>query len=400
MDVSQLLNSTVAIVVTLGVLIAFHEFGHFLVAKLLGMGVKTFSVGFGPKLLGFQYGRTTYKLSLIPLGGFVALVGEDDNGERVEGFSEREHFHSRPPWQRLLVVFGGPFFNYLLALLLFWGLFFVLGEMRLLPVFKNVRPDSPAAMAGFAPGDKVVSIDGEAITYWKEMERRIQASQGRELRVTVDRGAGGADDKLIELQVKPEPVMDLDILGEQKQYWRIGVESDPEQYQAVSLGPLEAAASSWTRCWFIVENSVRGIALLIEGKVPFNQVSGPIGIAQMVHETAKVGAVAVISFMCFFSINLAIFNLLPIPVLDGGHILFFLIEWVRGRPVNAKFQEWTTKFGLGLLISIMILALYNDVTRKGTPLDVAQQEMEARANATRQGNNTLMSGQTEGNATP
>lgn len=396
MDVSTLLNSTVAIVVTLGVLIAFHEFGHFLVAKLLGMGVKTFSVGFGPKLLGFRYGRTSYKLALIPLGGYVALVGEDDRGDAVEGFTEREHFHSRPPWQRLLVVFGGPFFNYLLALILFWGLFFVLGEMRLLPVFKNVRPDTPAAAAGFAPGDKVLAIDGDAITYWKDMERRIQASQGRPLRFTVDRPDGATD-----LTVQPQPVMDLDILGEQKQYWRIGVESDPEQFTPVSLGVFEAAVSSWNRCWFIVENSVRGIGLLIQGRVPFNQVSGPIGIAQMVHETAKVGAVAVVSFMCFFSINLAIFNLLPIPVLDGGHILFFLVEWVRGKPVNPRIQEWTTKFGLGLLITIMVLALYNDITRKGTPLDVAQQEMEARLNATRNNANaTLQVGQPGSNATP
>lgn len=378
MDVSSLFNSVVAIVVTLGVLIAFHEFGHFIMAKALGMGVKTFSVGFGPKLLGFRYGRTRYKLAAIPLGGFVSLVGgEYGEDEELEGFKKHEYFHTRPPWQRFLVVFAGPFFNYLLALILFAILFLAMGEMRALPVIKTVVENSAAASAGFKDGDKITAINGQEIQYWSEMTETIQESEGKELTFTVMR-----EGESQTLTAAAEPAPSMNLFGDPITQWRIGILQDSSQTTTVSLGIFGSIAASWTRCAEIVALSAEAIVRIVTGRVALDQVAGPIGIAQMVHEQAQVGIVAVIAFMCFFSINLALFNLLPIPVLDGGHLLFFLVEWIRGKPVSMAFQEVTSKIGLGILLAIMALALYNDITREGTPREAAMRELEAMRNAT------------------
>lgn len=369
MDSGSLFNSAIAIVVTLGVLVAFHEFGHFLMAKLLRMGVKTFSVGFGPRVLGFRRGRTEYKIALVPLGGFVALVGESPEVEEEEGFAEHEFFNKRPAWQRLLVVFAGPLFNFILAVALFWVMALSLGDVRALPVVGNVTEGAPAAVAGLREGDRVLGVDGQPVALFDDMVRHVTASQGRTLRLDVER-----DGKPLQLDLAPAPTPGVTDLGQPTTIYRIGVSSHPRFTERVALGPVGALGKAWKDTAHIVGLTIRGLGMLVSGGASLRSVAGPIGIAEMVHESAKSGVWAVVGFMCFFSVNLAIFNLLPIPVLDGGHILFFAIEWLRGRPVNARFQEVTTKIGLGLLLALMGMALFNDVTREGSIMDEARRQ--------------------------
>jgi regulator of sigma E protease len=352
-----MIQSTIAIILVLGGLIFFHELGHFLVARFFKIGVSTFSLGFGPRIAGASWGKTDYRVSAVPLGGYVHLVGESPEAELPEGFEDQESFSQRPPWQRMLVVAAGPVFNFLLALIIYWGIFWAQGQQAILPEIGEVQPKSPAYEAGIKPGDKVVSINGDKIDYWSQMAERIRTSQNAPLNLKVSR-----DKKLLTIEVQPELQTRKNIFGEEVKVPMLGITAAGTTVN-IHLGPLQAAGAAVNQTWKLIKLTVEGIVKLVERIIPLETIGGPIMIAQLVSEQAQQSVVSVLALAALISINLGLLNLLPIPVLDGGHIIFFAIETVLGRPLSPKWQQLTMKIGLSLLILLMALAVYNDLQR-------------------------------------
>ena len=351
------MQSAIAVIIVLGLLIAFHEFGHFIVARLLGIGVKVFSLGFPPKLLAFKWGQTQYRLSLLPLGGYVQLVGESNVEDLPEGFTLRQSFMHRPAWHRMLVVAAGPVFNFILAWFIYWGVFWSQGMIEVLPVIGEVRDASPAMEAGIRPGDRVLAIDNQEVDTWDTLASIIRDSEGKSLNIDVARG-----DTTVTISVRPELTVHKNIFGEEIKTPLIGITSSQDT-RIVPLDGGSAAGEALAKTWWVIKLTGQSFMKIIERVIPFESVGGPILIVQMVHEQASQGLVNLLALTALISINLGLINLLPIPVLDGGHILFFGIETIARRPVPARLQELTTKIGLALLITLMILATYNDLQR-------------------------------------
>ena len=363
-----MLTTIVAVIIVLGGLIFFHELGHFVVARALGMGVSTFSLGFGPKILTRKIGKTEYALSLIPLGGYVALVGESDDGDIPEGFTPQESFALRPAWQRLLVVAAGPVANILLAWLLCWALAFGWGVPVLQPVVGAVSAGSPAERAGLAPGDRILAIDGKKLDSWEAMSRTINASDGRPLQLEVLRPENPAESgpqaagHVLDLTLTAERATRKTIFGEEETAWLIGVRAG-NSVSAEPQGFWAAAGAGARQTWGMVSLTWQSFVKLAQRVVPLDQVGGPIMIAQMVGEQAHQGLAGLLALTALISVNLGILNLLPVPVLDGGQIVFCLIEMIFRRPVPKKAQEMATRVGLFLLVGLMALATFNDVWR-------------------------------------
>ena len=349
-------NSAIAFMVVLGVLIFFHEFGHFLIARLFGVGVEKFSLGFGPRLLGRRIGITDYRLSLIPLGGYVKMVGEEPDEELAPGLAAQSFTH-KSVLQRMLIVFAGPLFNIILAVVIFFVIALFAGVLILKPSVGAVKEGSPAFNAGFQKGDLITAIDGAAVTSWEEMADTIGHSGGRELEITVRRAEGE-----LVLRAKPERMPTQNLLGEEIQRYVIGVSSAGEVLSR-KLGFVEAVLQSLRQTYAIAELMVVIVAKMITGAISFDTVGGPIMIAQMAGDQARAGISSLFQFIAVISVNLAVINLLPIPVLDGGHLLFFAIEAVKGRPVSTKVREIAQQVGMVVLIMLMILVFYNDITR-------------------------------------
>lgn len=349
-----MLTSTIAIVLVLGGLIFFHELGHFVIARLFGMGVKAFSLGFGPRLAGFTSGNTEYKLSAIPLGGYVQLAGEQ--GEEEEDFPDDELFSNRPAWQRMCVVAAGPIFNFLLAFLIFWFLALTQGQGVLLPVVGGVIADTPAASAGFKPGDRITAIDGTPIDTWAEMVVSIRQAEGRMLAMTVSR-----DEQTLTMNVTPRLRTFKNLFGEQETVPVVGI----ERAQVIAYQPVDGTGFIFAlkETWFKSTLVVKGFVSIIERLIPMETIGGPIMLAQMVHQGAQSSVFDVLALAAFISINLAIINLLPIPVLDGGHILFFALEIVFRRPLNERWKAVSMRIGILILLMLMSLAIFNDVRR-------------------------------------
>jgi len=349
--------SVLSVLLVLGGLIFFHELGHFLAARALGMGVPTFSLGFGPKLLRKVWGKTEYCVSAIPLGGYVSLAGQDEGEEMPAGFGEEENFSSRPPWQRLIVVAAGPLANLLLAWLLCWGLAYSYGEVEIRPKVGALEENSPAAQAGMQPGDVILAVNDVAIQNWQQLAAQIAASRGAGLQLDVAR-----EGRSLSLAVTPVPVMRKSIFGEDEPSFRIGIRAAGE-YAIRELGFFEAAVSGVARSGAMISLTWQGIVKLVQRVVPLEQVGGPIMIAQMVCKQAQEGVAGVLALTALISINLAVLNLLPIPVLDGGHILFLSLETLMRRPLHRTIRDATTRLGFVVLIGLMLLATFNDIWR-------------------------------------
>jgi regulator of sigma E protease len=349
-------TSIFAFVIVLGVLIFFHEFGHFIVARLFGVGVEKFSLGFGPRLFGKKVGITDYRLSAIPLGGYVKMIGEEPDADVAPEDIPISFTHKHVA-KRILIVAAGPVFNILLAVVIFFAIFVFSGTYIIKPSIGEVRPGSPALAAGLQPGDLITAIDGVAISNWDEMAKFINASKGRPIRVSVRR-----NDASLEVRIVPEPVTTKNVFGEDIQRYIIGITASGDTL-VKKLNPIQAFSESLAQTYHVSKLMVVIIVKLIKGDISAKTLGGPIMIAQMAGDSAKAGVVSLIFFIALISINLAIINLLPIPILDGGHLLFFLIEAVKGSPVSIKIREVSQQVGLFILILLMILVFYNDITR-------------------------------------
>ncbi len=345
-----------AFIVVLGVLIFFHELGHFLVARFFGVGVEKFSLGFGPRIFGKKIGITDYRLSAIPLGGYVKMVGEDLDAE-IDPSEIPISFTHKHVLKRILIVAAGPAFNLLLAVIIFFWIFQINGLYVLKPGIAKVTPGSPAEMGGLKGKDLIVAINGKAISSWEEMAEIISGSNGKSLSLTVQR-----EGERVNLSVTPQLKPGKNIFGEDIDRYVIGISASGETFEK-RLNPLQATGESVVQTYEIMKLTIMSIVKLIQGAISTKTLGGPIMIAQMAGEQAKAGAGHLVFFIALISINLAVLNFLPIPVLDGGHLLFFFIEAVIGRPVNTKMREIAQQVGIFILILLMLFVFYNDIAR-------------------------------------
>ncbi len=345
--------SILAAILVLGILIFAHETGHFIVAKRSGVGVQKFSLGFGPRLFGFRRGETEYLISAVPLGGYVKMVGEDPKEVPID---PEKSFSGKPVWRRALIVLAGPIFNLLLAVVLFWFCF-VIGIPALTTRIGEVKEGFPAAKAGIQPGDRIVAVDGKATQHWNELAILIHRSPGKPLRITLERQGGQQ-----ELIIVPQPTKQKGLLGDEVEIGLLGI-VPTQEFVLERLNPLRAFFLSVHRTYEVSALMVLSIVRMVQGKIPAKTIGGPILVAQLAGEHARMGIVNLLLFTALLSINLAILNLLPIPVLDGGHLLFFLLEALRGKPIPLRKRELAQQVGLVLLVALMIFAFYNDLFR-------------------------------------
>lgn len=345
-----------AFVIVLGILIFFHELGHFLIARFFGVGVEKFSLGFGPRLFGKTIGITDYRISAIPLGGYVKMTGEDPGAE-IDPADIPRSFTHKHVFKRMMIVAAGPLFNLILALFIIMGIYLVSGAYILKPTVGTVGENTPAAKQGLKAGDQIVAIDQIGLESWDEMARLITESSGRELLFSVLR-----EGTLMSIPIIPELKITKNLFGEDTDRYLIGIGPSGDSIHK-TLGPIEAIAESFKQTYRITELTVLSIVKMIQGTLSRETLGGPIMIAQMAGEQAKEGAANFFFFIALLSINLGIINFLPIPVLDGGHLLFFLVEAIMGRPVNTKMREIAQQVGIFLLLLLMIYVFYNDINR-------------------------------------
>ena len=356
--------TVLATVVVLGVLIFVHELGHFLAAKAVDIEVQRFSLGLGPKLAGFQRGETEYVISWFPLGGYVKMAGmaEEEGIGMLEGSASggREpsprDFDAKSLPARTMVISAGVLMNLLFAVAAFIVVARVQGVQ--LALISEVQENSPAAVAGFQAGDRIVSVEGHRVRAFDELALLVQQSPEAQIRVGVDRGG-----ERLSLDVVPRRVsIWSDVIRDSVDIGQIGVTSDPEGGYR-TLGWAEAIPEGSFRTWYWVRTTLEFLGQLVSGKSSAKEVGGPILIGQLSGRAARAGIWALLSFMAIISVNLAILNLLPVPVLDGGHLTFLAFEAVRGKALSVEQRIRLTQVGLVLIVGLMVWVITNDVLR-------------------------------------
>jgi regulator of sigma E protease len=354
------MNTVFSFILVLGLLIFVHEFGHFLFAKLFGVRVLKFSLGFGPRVVGKVIGETEYVISAFPLGGFVKMFGENPDEKEIASEDRKASFAYKPVWQRFLVVLAGPLFNLLFSIVLFFMVFSFVGVPTSVDSTRvgKVTENSPAALAGFQSDDVILSIDNKETVSWMDVLEAVKNSKGKPISVVVKRG-----DERVTLEVVPAIDTVKNVFGEEvEQRFMIGImKADDLTYEKSTL--LGALQSACLQTWMYISLTVMGFVKIIQQVVPASEIGGPILIAQIAGEQMKAGWLNLIYFISLLSVNLGILNLLPIPVLDGGHLVFLTIEGLRRKPMNERAQIIAQQVGIGLLGTLMIFVFYNDIVR-------------------------------------
>ncbi|WP_311028310.1 RIP metalloprotease RseP [Mesorhizobium koreense] len=362
-----LIGTIVPFLFVLTVVVFVHEMGHYLVGRWCGIGVKAFSIGFGPEIAGFNDRRgTRWKLCLIPLGGYVKFVGDmsatsTPDPEGMEALTSEERkvaFHTQALWKRAATVFAGPFFNFLLTIAVFTVLFATYGRYVAEPMVANVQPDSPAAVAGFMPGDRFVSVNGVKVETFADVQRLVSPNAGEALRFVVKRGG-----KDVTLTATPRLTEETDALGNKIKVGVIGVVNDQTlgQPHVVSYGPVEAFAQATVETWRIIGRTGDFLSRFAVGREDRCQLGGPVKIADMAGKAAQLGFEWLIQLVALLSVGIGVLNLLPIPPLDGGHLLFYALEAVFRRPVSEKVVDIVYKAGLLAVLLFMGFVFWNDI---------------------------------------
>jgi regulator of sigma E protease len=353
---STVLYYIIPFIIVLGVLIFFHELGHFLIAKLCNVKVLKFSLGFGPKVMGKKMGETEYIISAFPLGGYVKMLGEENNEEIIPEEAHRS-FSKQPVVTRIAIAAAGPIFNFLLAFILFSGIFLISGYPIMIPEVGQVRPDSPADKSRILKGDIIEYIDGKKINKWDDIKKFIEKSPHKDLHMVIIRG-----NKRISTIVSPKEEIVKNIFGEEIKSALIGIVASGN-IKELQLGPFRAIMEGGKKTWELTALTVLTVVKLFQGVIPLKTLGGPIMIGQLTGDIARENLSYLLPFMAVISINLAILNLLPVPVLDGGLILLFLIEIVIRKPLSIKKREMAQKIGFFLLVLLMVIVFYNDLVR-------------------------------------
>ncbi|MDP1627946.1 RIP metalloprotease RseP [Parvibaculum sp.] len=351
----------------LTVVVFFHELGHFAVARWCGVKVSTFSIGFGREIVGWndRHG-TRWKVSWIPLGGYVKFAGDENaasvpNRQQLEQTPVAERaglFHFKPLPQRAAVVAAGPIANFILATVIFAGIFTFVGRSIATPVVDDVRPDSAAAVAGFAAGDRILTINGNPIASFEEMQRIVSTNSGSELRFEVVRGG-----ETLALEATPQVQEITDRFGNVHRIAMLGIvrHIDSGNVEIVRSDPVTALWLGAKETWFVAERTLSYIGGIFTGTEDADQLGGPLRIAQVSGQVATIGFAALISMTAMLSVSIGLLNLFPVPMLDGGHLLYYAVEAVRGRPLGEQAQEYGFRIGLALVMMLMVFATWNDL---------------------------------------
>ncbi len=348
--------TTISFIAVLSILVIVHEFGHFIVAKKTGVRVEKFSVGFGPEIIGITKGETRYIVSLIPLGGYVKLSGETE-AEGLKG--EKWEYLSRSVGERARIIFAGPLLNYIMAFFIF-SFVFVLGSPTLTSTIGKIMPDYPAASVGLKEGDRILEINGESISFWEDVTRIVHTNKEPQIELIVER-----DGREISFTIRPKEQELKTVFGSKKRVGLIGI-APSEEIVYVRYDPAKSLYMGAKKLIVLTSITYRVLWANLTGAASFkDSVTGPVGIFYITGQAARLGLVYLLQLMGVISASLAIFNLLPIPVLDGGHILFLAIEKVRRKPVSLKLQENITQAGFILLLLLMAFVFYNDFSKFG-----------------------------------
>jgi regulator of sigma E protease len=353
----------------LSIVVFIHELGHFLVARWCGVTVKTFSIGFGKEIFGFTDSKgTRWRFAWIPLGGYVKFLDDANAASQpsTESLAEMTPaeragaFQTKPLWRRAAIVAAGPLANFLLAVVIYTALNATIGIRTITPSIGEVIADMPAAAAGVQPGDVIKSIDGWTIEGFEDVQRIVSVNGDRKLMFGIDR-----DGKMLQIEITPQVQDENDTFGGTFRRGLIGVKPSmaPNAIETKRVGLLEALRLGARQTYTNISQTVQGIGDMITGRQSPDQMGGPILIAQVTGRVAELGAVAMLSWIAFVSANIGFLNLLPIPVLDGGHLLFYAIEAVRRRPLSQRMQEIGFQIGIALVLMLMVYVSFNDILR-------------------------------------
>lgn len=358
-DLISLLRTVVSFGIVLGVLVFVHEMGHYLAARWRGVHVETFSIGFGQSLARWTDKRgTVWKLAWIPLGGYVKLHGqerpEDISPEERAAWKPGRTFHEKSVWSRMIVIAAGPIANFILAAVLFIGLFMVVGKPIDAPVIGQIMPNSAAAQVKLKTGDLIQSVNGVAVKNFTDIQQQVAPNPGKDLGLIVKRG-----DASIMFRVTVGSAAD----GHGGTRGVLGIVEGPITYQHVA--PQQAVVDGVRQTWTVGRETLQGLWQIVAHRSGLNQLGGPLRIASLSGQVAALGVASLVSFIAVLSVNLGLINLFPIPVLDGGHLLFYIAEAIRGRPIPVKAQEYGFRAGFALLLCLFVFATWNDVNQLG-----------------------------------
>ena len=359
--VAPLWNNVVPFLIVLTVLVFVHEMGHYAIARWAGVRVEVFSIGFGPEIFGWtDKSDTRWKISAVPLGGYVKMFGEgdfEDDSDVPRLLSEAEKqvsFRHKPLLKRALIVFAGPAANFIFAIIVLAGLFSTLGQPFSPADVGTVVPDSAAAAAGFKPGDRFLRIEDKTIERFEDVQHIIRLNPGAPITIIVSRA-----DTEVALIATPQITEITDRSGNKHRIGRLGVTRQGVEF--IQRDPITAVWYAFRETWSLVTGTLEAVGQMISGARDAKELGGPIKIAQMSGEVWEIGVVALISFMALLSVNLGLINLFPVPMLDGGHLMFFMFEAIRGRPLAEKAQEYSLRIGLALVLALMVFVTINDI---------------------------------------
>jgi regulator of sigma E protease len=358
-QILHMVQTLASFALVLGILVSIHELGHYFAARWCGIGVEAFSLGFGPALKSWTDRRgTVWKICLLPLGGYVKMYGmsptaREEAAEAGEPFRAEEAYAEKHVGRRALVAFAGPLANFLLAIVLYSALLFTVGRQVPLPVVGQVMEHSAAADAGLLPGDRITAVDGKAVSQFAELRDIIAADPGRDVKLSVTRGSA----RLV-LQAHIQAVG-----GAGAAVGRLGVISGKSNFE--SVGFLGAIAGGATETWELLRQTIMGLVNIVVSGQGADELGGPIMIAHLSGQVAQLGLASLVSFIALLSVNLGMVNLLPVPVLDGGHLMFYAAEALRGRPVPPRAQEYGYRVGIALIACVFVFVSWNDLVREG-----------------------------------
>ena len=366
------MNYLIPFLILIMIVVFIHEYGHYYFAKRYGVGITDFSIGFGREIFGWNdKSGTRWKVCWIPLGGYVKFFGDrnvfsqTEQQEIINKYSEEDRqklFILKPLYQRSLIVAAGPLANYVLAILIFTMIYMFVGKDMTPALINEVQKDSPAFVAGMKKNDKIIYIDNKKVESILEVSTFINISTTETIEFVVLR-----NDQTISLLVKPDLVDGKDTLGNSVKKRMIGIKLSPlnNKYEKQPLGPSKAIYYSVKEVWFVTVTSLNYLGKMITGAADSSQLGGPIRIAKITGQVAELGIIPFLSIMAYISISLGLINLFPIPMLDGGHLMFYLIEKILGRPLSQKTQEGFFRIGLFLLFSLMFFVTCNDLKDLG-----------------------------------
>ena len=369
---SGLVGYVVPFLFVLTIVVFFHELGHFLMARWCGIKVLVFSIGFGPEIAGFydRYG-TRWKISAIPLGGYVKFFGDENAASVPDNAAaaamteaeKRDSFQFQPLAARAAVVAAGPIANFLLAIAIFAGIFMTVGKQTTSARVDTIQPGSAAQTAGFKPGDLVLTINGEKIESFSDMQRIVSISAGAPLVIEVER-----DNAQVTLKAVPQLKELKDNFGNVHRLGVLGISRSmaPGDIKTEKATPLRAIVMGAQETWFVVDRTMSYIVGVFAGREAADQLGGPIRIAQVSGQVASAGFAPLIHLTAVLSVSIGLLNLFPIPLLDGGHLLFYTIEMIRGRPLSERAQELGFRIGLAIVLMLMIFATFNDILHLAT----------------------------------